>query len=325
MRTLAPILALTLLACASQACTASDATLGASEDDVTSAGPAQVTRTETGAFRFESAIPARVADCEGAAGGAKGACEDADADGLVDAWEDAVVAKLAPVVTFDEDEPMMDEGNRDAFGEIARVFPVGDRVVVSFLLLYTRDFGAKNRLCFGAKAHAGDAERAALELELVGSAGHRGDARTTAAYSTGHEGTPDEQTTILRGGEQSQLEDVDGRWRVYSSQSKHATYLTKRHCEGARLSTWLHRFCASEDCAPDRVDDVGKYTRVPAVLNVGEEDAPRADDLGPVGFPGLRIWGDDRFCGGVTGLSDEETAKCPDPLRTKLPKNPFEG
>lgn len=284
---------------------------GESSDDVVGAS-ARVTRLADGAFRFETSIPAR---CDG--------CRDDDGDGLNDAWEDAALAQLTPAVTFDEDEPMLKAGNHDAFAAIGRVFPApGDerRVIVSVLLLYARDYGAPNPLCFHAKSHAGDAERAAFEVELVGA---RGDAITRAAYTTGHEGTPDDQTTILRGADLSKLEDLGGRWRVYSSQAKHATYTSKKHCEEARLHSWTHRFCASEDCAPDGVSDADRFTRLPKVVNVGEVDHPRADDLSDLGFAGVRAWSEERFCGGIQGLSDEERAKCPDPLRTKLPKNPF--
>jgi hypothetical protein len=203
------------------------------------------------------------------------------------------------------------------------VFPSGDRVVVSVLILYARDYGAANPVCFSAKNHAGDAERAALELRITGG----GNAVSTAAYTTGHEGTPDDQTTIVRDGDQKKLEDVGGRWRVYSSQKKHATYMSKEHCEGAQLSSFLHRFCASEDCAPDKMsdEDNARFTRLPKVLNVGEPDALRRenDDLSRLGFAGVRVSSDERFCGGITGLSDEERAKCPDSLKAKLPKDPF--
>lgn len=291
------------------------------EDDVESSADeingeaVKVSRAEGGAFRVQSSIPAR---CDG--------CKDDDRDGLNDAWEDAVLAKLTPFVTFDEDEPLIKNDNRDAFAAIGRVFPSPDsrdRVVVSVLFLYARDYGAANPICFNASAHAGDAERAALELEITGG----GNAVSRAAYTTGHEGTEDDQTTIVRDAEQKRLEDIGGRWRVYSSQKKHATFMTKEHCESAKFHKWTHQFCASEDCAPDKMPDEEKarFTRLPKVLNVGELDAPRweNDDLSRLGFPGVRAWSDERFCGGITDLSDEERAKCPDALRAKLPKNPF--
>src|SRR5690349_13787919 len=100
----------------------------------------------------------------------------------------------------------MKSDNHDAFAAIGRVFPSPDsrdRVVVSVMLLYARDYGAPNVFCFHAKNHAGDAERAALELEITGG----GNAVSRAAYTTGHEGTEDDQTTIVRDGEQKRLED----------------------------------------------------------------------------------------------------------------------
>jgi hypothetical protein len=304
-----------IVASALVGCATTSADDVASSADEINGDAVRVTRAPDGGFRFQSSIAAR---CDG--------CADVDRDGLNDAWEDAVLAKVAPFVTFDEDEPLMKSDNRDAFAAIGRVFPSPgsrDRVVVSVLLLYARDYGAANPVCFSAHDHAGDAERAALELEITGA----GDAVSRAAYTTGHEGTEDDQTTIVRDGDQKRLEDVGGRWRVYSSQKKHATYMSKEHCESARFHKWTHQFCASEDCAPDKMsdEDQARFTRLPKVLNVGELDAPRRenDDLGRLGFDGVRAWSEERFCGGVKGLSAEEVAKCPDALRAKLPKNPF--
>jgi hypothetical protein len=299
------ILGVALIGCALD--TSDD--VDASSEDIVS-DPVTVARAPDGGFKITSTIPAR---CAG--------CKDDDRDGLNDAWEDAVLAKITPFVTFDEEEPLMQKGNHDSFGAIGRVFPFGDRIVVSVLFLYTKDYGAQNPLCFHSHNHAGDVERAALELKLTGGS----NAISVAAYTTAHEGTEDDQTTIVDGIGQKLLEDIGGHWRVYSAQNKHGTYMSKAHCENARLATWLHRFCASEDCAPDNMPEAEKarFTVLPKVLNVGELGAPRNDDLTSIGFPGEHAWGADRFCGGLKGLSADDIKQCPDALKDKLPKNPF--
>jgi len=285
---------------------------GEASDDIVGGDAVQVTRSADGGFTVKSRLAAKFADCKG--------CKDDDHDGLSDAWEDAVLAKLTPMVTFDEDEPLMKSDNHDEFGAIGRVFPAGDKIVVSVMFLYTKDYGAANPICFHTHNHAGDAERAALELTLTG----RGDAVSVAAYTTAHEGTEDDQTTIVRAEGQKALEDLAGRWRVYSAQNKHGTYMSKDHCEGAHLHTFLHRFCASEDCAPDGVKDPSLFTELPKIVNVGEPNGQRVHDLAAVGFPGVDAWDmTNRFCGGLKGLSADAVKECPDPLGVKLPKNPF--
>jgi hypothetical protein len=303
-----------LVACAAEAEDTDDAIEAATT-------ATQVTRQRDRSFAITVAVPARVSDCTGAD------CADADGDGLVDRWEDAILDALRPAVTFDEDEPLMKRGNTDAFAALGRVFPRPsdpNRVVMSVLLLYAKDYGAANPVCLHAHSHAGDAERAALELELTGG----GNATVRTGFTTGHEDTVDDQTRIVRGAELSELEHIkdsvtrQARWRVYSSQSKHATYMSKKHCENARLSNFFHQFCGAEDCAPDRVADPSRFTRLPAIVNAGEEGAPRITDLTAIGFAGVNPWGDERFCGGVS-VTDEERAKCPDSLHKKLLKNPF--
>src|SRR4051794_8490126 len=108
-----PILGVLLAAC------------GGSPDDAEStsealseAGSVHVSRDATGALRLETGRPARVSSCTGAA-----ACVDADGDGLVDAWESAVLEHMRPFVTFDEGEPLVENG--DVFASVGRVAPFG--------------------------------------------------------------------------------------------------------------------------------------------------------------------------------------------------------
>ncbi len=275
---------------------------------------AQVTRGADGALKLTTPLAARVADC-------KGACTDADGDGLVDAWEALVLDRLHPAVTFDEDEPLLDKD--DAFAALGRIYARdATHLTANILLVYAKDYGAPNWLCFGASAHPGDVERVALDLELVGA----GDVVVRNAFTTGHEGTEDDQSKVWKTSELRKLEVIEDattrepRWRVYASQSKHATYASKEHCESVRLAKLTHRFCVNEDCAPDRVRDRARYTRVPSISNAGEPGKPLVDDLAPLGFAGERAWSDKRFCGGVKVSPDEE---CPPSIKSKLLLDPF--
>jgi len=283
-------------------------------DDVIG-GRTHVTRGDDGALKLTTPLVARVEACQGA-------CVDADGDGLVDAWEKLVLDRLHPAVTFDEDEPLLDKD--DAFAALGRLYARdATHLTAIVLLVYAQDYGAPNWLCFGASKHPGDVERVALDLELVG----KGDVVVKNAFTTGHEGTEDDQSHVWKTAELKKLEVIDDalsggepRWRVYASQSKHATYVSKEHCENVRLAKLTHRFCVNEDCAPDRVRDQAKYTKLPSIVNAGEPGKPIVDDLGPLGFKGERAWSEAKFCGGVKTSPNEE---CPPSIKSKLLLDPF--
>jgi hypothetical protein len=305
--------ALVLGGCASEAVDGAES----GTDDVIS-GRARVTHGDDGALRLTTPLTARVESCTN-----KASCTDADGDGLVDAWEALILERLHPAVTFDEDEPLL--GKDDAFAALGRVYARdATHVTAIVLLVYAKDYGAPNWLCFGASAHAGDVERDALDLELQG----KGDVIVRNAFTTGHEGTEDDQSRVWKSAELSKLETIEDektkepRWRVYASQSKHATYASKEHCENVRLAKFTHRFCVNEDCAPDRVRDSARYTRVPAISNAGEPGKPIVDDLAPLGFKGERAWSDAKFCGGLT-VDAEAKKECPPSIKSKLLLDPF--
>ena len=302
------------------ACTATVEDVGASADDITEGGP-HVTRSDGGALSFHAGRAARVAACHAS-------CADADGDGLVDAWEASVLEHLRPTVTFDEGEPLLKKGSKDVFASLARVAPVGtDRVLVNILLLYTRDFGAQNPLCFHASSHAGDVEHVALELQLVGT---KGDAVVRRMYTTGHEGTEDDQSRVFEGAALGTLVYLDDpatgepRWNVYASRSKHATYATKKLCESSHFKSLTHRFCLDEDCSPDGVSDPARFTVLPPVTNAGEPAHHLVDALDALGFPGEAAWTDARFCGGLK-VDANAYENCPPPVKDKIAEDPFAG
>lgn len=304
-------------------CGAAGEEVGSESDDVVAGAAAKVSRAG-GGLRIETGVAARMADCKAAGD----ACSDRDGDGLVDAWEAAILDRLRPAVTFDEDEPLMKQDNHDAFAMLGRVFPrANGHVVVNVLLLYTRDYGAQNPVCLHTSRHAGDVERVAMDLEL--SADGRS-ASVVAAFTTGHEGTEDDQSRVWKGAELgSTLRYVDDpsthqpRWQVFPSQNKHATYATVEQCQGVHLKQWTHDFCIDEDCKPDKVRDPARFTRIPPIANAGEPGKPLTDDLGGLGFPRERAWSDDKFCGGLQVDADAKK-DCPPSVKSKLLRDPFE-
>lgn len=273
-----------------------------------------VSRGAGGGMAVTTNLPARVAACRALAV-TDPPCADRDGDGLVDAWEDLILDRLRPMVRFDEDESLI--GDRSArLVELARVAPVTGadlEVVVFIALAYSIDYGS----CGGFTGHNGDSERVALHLAApVG--GGPGDVAVVAAYTTGHEGTANDQSRIWRGAGLAELVTVPDpssgapRWVVFPSADKHATYGTLAQCEAVSVVP-----CFDEDCGPDGVADPAGYQQLPAIHNVGEPGRRLIDDLTAVGFPGDTAWGARDFCGGRGGTS------CSAPLRDKLIVDPF--
>ena len=250
---------------------------------------------------LRASVAARVEDCtEG--------CDDVDQDGLVDAWEDLVLRRLRPRMTFDESEQLMDDEGAVLFG-VGRVTPADDGNVRVFLMTgYSSDYGR----C-GVAAHDGDSERVAFDLEVSGS-----DAHVVATYTAAHEGELNDHSAVFRESELAEASFVDGehgpRWQVFASDGKHAAYQTVQLCEDAE---WV--VCLEEDCAPDGVEDTERFDRLPPVVNVGEPDAPRMSGLEAIGFADEDAWAEQEFCGGLGRGSG-----CSSAVREKLVEDPFD-
>ncbi len=263
------------------------------------------------AIAFGANVPAAVADCPLVP---DAPCDDADGDGLVDAWEDLLLDRLRPLVRFDESEPLL--GDVDAvLHDVGRVFVAADGSVHAYVMIgYSEDYGR----C-GATFHDGDSERVAIRLALLPDEGP-GDAIVTGLYTAAHEGTITDHGTVLVDDDLTTAVFEDDalsgepRWVVFASDGKHATYPTIDACENAEWAP-----CLDEDCAPDNVDDPAAFDVLPPIVNAGEEDAPRWTDLNAIGFPGEDAWADQPFCGG-RGAGP----LCSSAVREKLLVDPFD-
>lgn len=257
---------------------------------------------------FVCDLPFAVDDC---AALANAPCEDLDADGLVDAWEDLALAALRPLRRLDEAEQLLTDPTA-VTGDVGRVFAVGERLRIHVMLGYSIDYGS----C-GFTGHNGDSERVALDLLADPDAGPGG-ARVVGAYTAAHENTASDHGRVFVDADLDQLvysvdaETSDPRWVVYPSADKHATYATIAICENISAIP-----CLDEDCGPDDVDDPATFDLLPAFVNAGEATAPRATELSVVGFPGEQAWADQDFCGGLGGTG------CSSPVREKLLVDPF--
>jgi hypothetical protein len=262
-------------------------------------------RLEGGVLHVDVDRAALVGDCAGAG------CDDVDDDGLVDAWEDALLERLRPVLQLDEQESLVDDVDAVVgfLGRVAVVSTAPLDVRVFIMLGYSRDYGS----C-GVTAHEGDSERVAVRVEGVDD----DTVRVVAAYTAAHEGEVTDAGRVFTGDalrDLSFIVDGDGqpRWLVFSSQDKHATYGTLELCEGASIVP-----CIEEDCGADDVDVAADFRVDAAIANAGEEFAARVDDLAVIGFPGERAFVDQPFCGG--GARD---GGCASAVREKLLVDPF--
>lgn len=240
-------------------------------------------------------------------------CDDLDADGLVDAWEDVVLDRLRPLRRLDEAESAV-EDPAAVLADVGRVTTAADgsfRVMV--MLGYSYDYGS----C-GFTSHNGDSERVVLGLAPLPAEGEGG-VVMDRAYTAAHEGTPTDHGRTFVGDELGQLvltpDPATGqpRWVVFPSADKHATYATVEICEGISPIP-----CLDEDCGPDGVADPAAFDVLPAAWNAGEPETPRLTDLTRVGFPGDDAWADQDFCGGLGGTG------CSSSVRSKLLVDPFE-
>jgi hypothetical protein len=265
-----------------------------------------------GRLALECNLPPEVAACE--ALGAPAPCHDEDLDGLVDAWEDAVIDRLRPLRRLDEQESFPG----DAAAVVADVGRVARSPAGGFLLFamlgWSRDYGSCGT---GLSAHDGDSERIVLELEPWAEGGPGGVA-IISAYTAAHEGTINDHGRVFTGADLSLLvfgpDPTTGepRWIVFPSADKHATYASVEICEGISMVP-----CLDEDCGPDGVRDPAAYDLLPTFVNAGEDGAPIVDDLSVVGFPGDLAWARQDFCGGQGGTN------CSASVREKLLVNPF--
>lgn len=257
---------------------------------------------------FVCNLPPAVTDC---AAVAAGLCEDADADGLTDLWEDLLLEVMRPVRRFDEAEQLLADPSA-VMGDVGRVARIGERVHVYVMLGYHVDYGS----C-GFTAHNGDSERVVIETTAWPEGGPGG-AIVTSVYTAAHEGTVTDHGKIFTGAALEQLvftadaQTSDPRWVVFPSADKHATYATVEICENVSPIP-----CLDEDCAPDGVEDLSKFDALPPAVNAGEEAAPRVTELSAVGFPGEQAWAEQDFCGGLGGDG------CSAPVREKLLVDPF--
>ena len=295
---------------------ASDTSEGDTTADPSSTGEpafeldAHTLLTGDGRLALQCNLPRDVTACEALGGDPP--CEDADADELVDAWEDVALQRLHPLRRFDEAESAIDDATA-VLADVGRVAPVADGVHLYVMLGYSRDYGS----CGGFTGHEGDSERVAIDLEDYAEGGPGG-VVMRAAYTAAHEGTVNDHGQVFAGGDLSQLvfgpdpESAEPRWIVFPSADKHATYATVDICENVSIIP-----CVDEDCAPDGVGDPSLFDALPPIVNAGEETAPRVDDLTDIGFPGDFAWARQDFCGGLGG------SNCSAPVRDKLLVDPF--
>lgn len=247
-------------------------------------------------------------------------CVDADGDGLLDAWENAVLERLRPVYMFDTDEELLTTWHGvDHLATIGRVSPARDTatgesyVAVLETATFSQDYGVEvcAPLCFHVFGHSGDTQPFGLLWLLVS----RDSAELDRLFAAVHVGAvpPRGEGWVWSSPDASMFDAAHPeapRWSpghlgLYVEDDKHGLWPDLDACR---------------DISPYDCDNRVSVTySLPPVFNVGESPdigQPLVDRLSaavepephaPLGwwFPGEAVWGEaeradgrDVFCGG---------------------------
>jgi hypothetical protein len=185
---------------------------------------------------------------------------DADGDGLDDDLEREIAELNFPTLYLAQGEPC---GTPHGVIYRARRHPLNPRrVAVTYIVLYGVDCGSLN-------GHLGDAESFAITVDLDAQPGAPA---TVGIEAWAHAGTPCGSTSSCdtRAGTSACAYDEAGApdgMVVFSSASKHASYLARSTCSDNCL----------DSCSP------GERLTGP-LLDVGEPDRPMVNDLTDQGF-----------------------------------------
>jgi hypothetical protein len=264
--------------------------------------------TENGRWEIRTDLPRQRNGCVGGEGRGE-LCEDRDHDGLLDTWEEMVLDRVRPIVRIGGDEDLLfDPGAM--VGSVGRVAMVDDdTVLVIIVLAYSRDYG---RCSF--TEHAGDTERVALRLRPLDG----GSVEIVETYTAAHEYTTVGSSARHVVDELTFADDPRNgqpRWRVFSAEGKHATYVTPAACDAHAAAMCLAEGCPGDRWAPE-------LELLIPVVNAGEEDAEMSvlEDAWTWPFIGSYPWDGREFCG------DRESSgvTCSPSLRSKLRADPFE-
>ncbi len=269
-----------------------------------------------GALTFRSSVPADAPTCAATTGGA-GLCADADADDLVDFWEELLLDRLRPLVRMHADEPLFRE-REDFFRSpmvlgVGRVTPAREtpgRIRAFVLLVYDRDYGR----CSVA-GHRGDVERVVYDLARTEDG-----VTVVGVYTAAHEYTPFDGSRALYGERLQELELVEDRVSgdlrpvVYASAGKHATYVSRRAC-GAHGAVPCQRESCPGEAGADRA-------LLFPIFNAGEPGRP-LPLLSRLNV-NFEAWAPVPFCGFGPVFHPDNT-RCVAPVEEKLRKDPFAG
>jgi hypothetical protein len=211
--------------------------------------------------------------------------DDGDGDGLDDAFEDAVAANFFPYVWFDSGEDCTDPATGSGAGTaVARVRPhPGDagRIAVSYAILYRRDCGD-----WWGGGHNGDVEP--FTLTLAPNPACQYGFGAYALRTTAHEGTAFEHVDQSMLGNACDWGRLAGGSpqvaRIYSAENKHGNYAALGTCEDGALG--------NDHCSES-------FTRDFTVVNAGEDNARRVDELSAYQFPGEFAWTAQPFSGSL--------------------------
>ncbi len=192
---------------------------------------------------------------------------DADADGLPDDFEQAILQKFQPVWKFNaqdcdvlpaEFEPfLLTPTVRDRNGTIyGQVFFRGSNSAGYFVEAHFYDLWGAD--CGFFNSHPLDAEHVSALIQVLDSSQPLSEWQATHWYFAAHEDTPCDSSKTVSA---SSLNAEDNGATVWVSWGKHAAYSERRTCNNRG------------GCGQDRCDDP-ILTHTTAPVNLGESNAP---------------------------------------------------
>jgi len=229
--------------------------------------------------------------------------DDLDGDGMPQNRELEFARAFFPTIWYDRGEDNTWPGGNGQYGPnspgrlVFRVRPHPlnrDYLAITYALLYAKDGGERINFpipfptpIFG---HRGDVEPFAITLGRNPACEYG--YGIVAIQTWAHEGTPFNKEKVGYFASQCNygfsVNPVGKNDVIVASENKHGNYLDEPTCDG-------HILGGHENCGLDfTLGNVNAWVG----FNAGESNAPRHRDLGPLGFPGERMWSGKDFCGG---------------------------
>jgi len=242
-------------------------------------------RLAGGSLELETNLPAFAMGCDPSAL-MDLSCDDLDEDGLVDAWEEALLEHFRPALRFHPEEPLL-SGPSAPIIQLGRV-SVRTTSPLEVNLNIVTLFPNSESICF-VPSRSGDLELSMLKVTQVDNDVYRvTGTRLPPTRLISSARYTDRTTEVLSSGG-----GAGPRWLLYSLRKQHTLFESESSCVNST------RFVCEGHCSSDRSTQLGVHDRLPPITHVGERSRPLINELDTLGYPEERAWDEGVFCGGM--------------------------